>query len=321
LLISIVDYIQANRDRYFNAPTNGQKRHITMEILETIRRKGRFLRRGAQGWVDVGTADVQQKIAHALQYRRRCVLREQETTDNPEPTDPYSSNTHPQPQQPPNTSSNSNNQFDANAIALAMVSNSGNYALAQLDAKAREEQYKLNQEYYQKYLQHLQQKSNDSSDKAKDVQSKNDGDIDRNMNNRNSQISAILQQQQQQQHPLYALSHPSQLRRPSVTTSMPNSISSMTSAALSQMPNLLFHRYSNSNSNDRHHVSNIISNANLATTSSLSNQQMDNLDSSGIHSTENNLDSSGLHSLADAISQLCSQEGIDKTLSRGYSRG
>jgi hypothetical protein len=282
-----------------------------MEILETIRRKGRFLRRGAQGWVDVSTVDVQQKIAHALQYRRRCVLREKETSGTPDSSVPYPPIIHPQ--QPQTVTSPSNNHFDANAIALAMVSNSGNYALAQLDAQARQEQYKLNHEYYQKYLNHLQQKPNGGSNKARDSQIDNEGD-----GKKNNDHVGINQQQQHRQHPLYALSHPSHPRRPSGPTPITNTISSVASTSLSQMPNLLLHRYSSS-------ISNSNQSATGSTSSTMQESQQrhsssDNLDSSGLNSVENNLDSSGLHSLADVISQLCSQEGIDNTLSRGYSR-
>lgn len=311
-----IDYIQANRDRYFNAPTNVQKRQITMEILETIRKKGRFLRRGAQGWVDVSTVDVQQKVAHALQYRRRCELRE---TTSPDSTNPhFSAISHPPHrhgvESEPVHNTQSNNNFDANAIALAMVNTAGNFSMSRLDAQTRQEQYKVNQEYYQSYLNNLQRPSVDGS--------RNDArvGIESNIAHISERVNSNLQQSQ---HPLYALpvSQAQRMNRPiplqpSSSTALPDT------SASSTMSNLLLRRLTNIDYRNNAMLNSIgaVSSLNATTAphiidgASTADEQQSSAPSS------ENLDSSGLHSLADVISQLCSQEGTDANYARGYSR-
>ena len=309
-----VDYIQANRDRYFSAPTNVQKRQITMEILETIRKKGRFLRRGSQGWVDVNTADVQQKVAHALQYRRRCELKE---SINPETDNPHFSNISHPPHRiglesdPGNKlpSNHNNNNFDASAIALAIVNTAGNYTMARLDEQTRQEQYKVNQEYYQNYLNKLQ----------RPIIGVQQGDqrVDNNLDSINAEVRAN-NSLPQSQLPLYAIPTTHAQRLPAyLSTSLPtNNVTGLsipeTASSSSTISNVLLSRLNNSE-----YRNNFMLNGNIIVTDSAS--ATDEQPSSPPSSE--NLDSSGLHSLADVITQLCSrQEGTDDSYPHGYSR-
>ena len=310
-----VDYIQANRDRYFSAPTNVQKRQITMEILETIRKKGRFLRRGSQGWVDVNTADVQQKVAHALQYRRRCELKE---SINPETDNPHFSNiSHPphriglesDPGNKLPSNHNNNNNFDASAIALAIVNTAGNYTMARLDEQTRQEQYKVNQEYYQNYLNKLQ----------RPIIGVQQGDqrVDNNLDSINAEVRAN-NSLPQSQLPLYAIPTTHAQRLPAyLSTSLPtNNVTGLsipeTASSSSTISNVLLSRLNNSE-----YRNNFMLNGNIIVTDSAS--ATDEQPSSPPSSE--NLDSSGLHSLADVITQLCSrQEGTDDSYPHGYSR-
>jgi hypothetical protein len=306
----LVDYIQANRDRYFNAPTNVQKRQITMEILETIRKKGRFLRRGAQGWVDVSTVDVQQKVAHALQYRRRCELREHTSTDS---TNPHISTiSHPPPRTGSDSDSGENVQniaagsnFDANAIALAMVNTAGNYSMARLDAQTRQEQYKVNQEYYQNYLSNLQRSSVGVN--RNDIRIKSDVD------------DAIIGGLQQSQHPLHALavSHAQRLNQPrslhsSGVSTIPDTSSTISNILLRRLSNIDYRNNAMLNSIGGITNLNPTSLTHIVDASSTADEQQSSAPSS------ENLDSSGLHSLADVISHLYSQEETDVTHPRGH---
>jgi hypothetical protein len=318
LLMRLLDYIQANRDRYFNAPTNVQKRQITMEILETIRRKGRFLRRGAQGWVDVSTVDVQQKVAHALQYRRRCELREHTSPDSNNPH--LSAISHPPHRSGSDSDSgknvpSNNNNFDANAIALAMVSTAGNYSMAQLDAQTRQEQYKVNQEYYQSYLNNLQRPSVGIN--RKDARLGSVG----NDANSDERVNSSLKQSQ---HPLYALPV-SQAQRINQPRSLhPNNVSTIPdTSSSSTMSNLLLRRLSNIDYRNNAVLNNIsaVTNLNPSIISHVVDSSSTTDEQQSSPPSSENLDSSGLHSLADVITQLCSNEGSDVTYPRGYTRG
>ena len=286
-----------------------QKRQITLEILETIRRKGRFLRRGAQGWVDVSTADVQQKVAHALQYRRRCELREHPSPDLNNPH--LSAISHPPHRSGSGSDSGKtlqgSNNFDANAIALAMVNTAGNYSMARLDAQTRQEQYKVNQEYYQSYLNSLQRPSVVHRNDAR-LGIEDDDPINL----------------QQSQHPLYALAV-SQAQNTTQPRSLhPSNVSTiLDTSSSSAMSNLLLRRLSNIDYRNNAMLNSIgaITNLNPSSVSHIVDASSTTDEQQSSPPSSENLDSSGLHSLADVITQLCSQEGADVTYPRGYSRG
>jgi hypothetical protein len=163
------DCIQANRERYFNALTNVAKRDITMEILHFIRQKGRFLRRGAHGWVDVPTPEIQQKVAHALQYRRRCVIKEKTGVARPRSASPLLASNFPKNISAGGASmpqgSVANSTLDPNLLSLALSSNiasrlqaarNNDYELASAEsAIAKHKQQLRDMEYYQSHFGQL----------------------------------------------------------------------------------------------------------------------------------------------------------------------
>jgi hypothetical protein len=65
--------VHANRTSYFKAVTKAEKRIITTELTEEILKKGRFLKAEGNQWCIVPFESARQKIAHAIQYRQRCV--------------------------------------------------------------------------------------------------------------------------------------------------------------------------------------------------------------------------------------------------------
>ena len=288
-----------------------------MEILETIRKKGRFLRRGAQGWVDVSTIDVQQKVAHALQYRRRCELREHTSPDS---NDPQQSSTISHPPHRTGDESESgkklqnSNNFDASAIALSIVNTAGNFAMARLDAQTRQEQYKVNQEYYQSYLNNLQRPNVDANRNDARV-GYGGGDV-----NIDERIANSLQLSQ---HSLYSLpmSQSQRINRPgsmqsNIAAALPDASSS------SAMSNALLRRLTNTDyrNNAVMNGTTVISGMNPTSAYIFDAGSTTDEQQSSPPSSEN-LDSSGLHSLADVITQLCSTEGTDEAYPRGYTRG
>ncbi len=62
-----------NRERYFNASTNQEKRDITMEIVFELCRKGRFLekQKDSNNWIVLDTERARIKVAQAVQYKHR----------------------------------------------------------------------------------------------------------------------------------------------------------------------------------------------------------------------------------------------------------
>lgn len=74
------------REKYSNALNRKAKRAITKVIFEAVMGKGRFLKRANTGggpkrattftsWIELSVEEALLKIAHALQYRRRCSLQ------------------------------------------------------------------------------------------------------------------------------------------------------------------------------------------------------------------------------------------------------
>jgi hypothetical protein len=268
----------------------------------------------------VSTADVQQKVAHALQYRRRCELREQ-TPGSSDSNNPHISTiSHPPHRIGTDNESGENVQntsnFDANAIALAMVTTAGNYSMARLDPQTRQEQYKVNQEYYQNYLKNLQRPIVGSN--RNDTRLNSAGDVAIIGDRATSGLP-------QSHHPLHALAlsqvqrmnQPRSLHHPSNVSTIPDASSSST------MSNLLLQRLSNIDYRNNAILNSIsaVTNfnpssvAHIIDSSSTTDEQQSSAPSS------ENLDSSGLHSLADVITQLYSQEETDGTKARGRTRG
>jgi hypothetical protein len=69
--------ITSNQQRYFQGSLT-QKKEIIMEILSSVQqRTGRFLSPQSNGWVMISNATARQKIAHSLQYRQRCSLKQE----------------------------------------------------------------------------------------------------------------------------------------------------------------------------------------------------------------------------------------------------
>jgi hypothetical protein len=69
--------ITSNRERYFQESLT-QKKEIILEILRSIQqRAGRFLSPQSNGWITVSNATARQKIAHSLQYRQRCSVKQE----------------------------------------------------------------------------------------------------------------------------------------------------------------------------------------------------------------------------------------------------
>jgi hypothetical protein len=283
-----LDCIQANRERYFNALTNVAKRDITMEILQFIRQKGRFLRRGAHGWVDVPTPDIQQKVAHALQYRRRCVIKEKTGVARPRPGSPpqHPSNfpkkmagaSMPQQGGVPNT-----NTLDPNFLSLALSSSIANRLQAARDndyelvsaenAIAKHKQQMRDMEYYQSHLGQLLRSS-----ESKFMEKKEAEDEDQ------QQVEEYVKQLQQQQFTTSAVQqYLLQNARPS-------------SAMQHRAP--------------------LLPEVNIGSSRRIPASLPRDMPQSQAPPPSDNLDSSGLHSLADVISRIYSQDQKDITLAR-----
>lgn len=56
------------------------KKSITVEIMHTIQKNGRFLVKRSNCWHVVPDGVARQKIAHSIQYRQRCALKEPNDT-------------------------------------------------------------------------------------------------------------------------------------------------------------------------------------------------------------------------------------------------
>jgi hypothetical protein len=65
--------VDANRTVYFNSITKAEKKNITTELTKEILKKGEFLKAEGNKWRVVPFESARQKIAHAIQYRQRCV--------------------------------------------------------------------------------------------------------------------------------------------------------------------------------------------------------------------------------------------------------
>lgn len=218
------DCIQANRERYFNALTNVAKRDITMEILQFIRQKGRFLRRGAHGWVDVPTPDIQQKVAHALQYRRRCVIKEKTGVARPRPDAAVAAD-FPKKimgggvvSMPPGGVAN-NATLDPNLLSLALSSNIANRLQAARNnelanaenAIAKHNQQMRDMEYYQSHLGQLLRSTGSKPAERKEAE--------------DQQVEDYFQQLQQQQ---FATSAVQQYLLQNARPSLPHRLSEST---------------------------------------------------------------------------------------------
>jgi hypothetical protein len=73
-LFPSIALININRERYFSAKTNLEKKAITEEILSAMETVGRFLKKARRKpgcWVQVTGEPVRVKVAQALQYRQR----------------------------------------------------------------------------------------------------------------------------------------------------------------------------------------------------------------------------------------------------------
>jgi hypothetical protein len=81
------DVIQSNQAGYSHpATTLEAKREIVNGIIQIMQMDGHsFLKRESgrhcDGWVQLSEAEARQKVAHALQYRRRCSMRLQQCQD------------------------------------------------------------------------------------------------------------------------------------------------------------------------------------------------------------------------------------------------
>lgn len=73
LLECFSELVKMNRERYFNAATNQEKRDITMEIVYELCRKGRFLekQKDSSSWIVLDTERARIKVAQAVQYKHR----------------------------------------------------------------------------------------------------------------------------------------------------------------------------------------------------------------------------------------------------------
>lgn len=78
--------IQSNRDRYFRSSSQIEKRSITLEIVGAVQKRGRFLKYENSAWEEVPLEKARQKVAHAIQYRRRCSLKQESGSDDDTPT-------------------------------------------------------------------------------------------------------------------------------------------------------------------------------------------------------------------------------------------
>ena len=68
------EIINEHRERYFEAKSHKEKREYTIGIVESIRKNGRFLKRDKHTWKEASFETARQKVAHAMQYRQRCLM-------------------------------------------------------------------------------------------------------------------------------------------------------------------------------------------------------------------------------------------------------
>lgn len=263
-----------------------------MEILQFIRQKGRFLRRSAHGWVDVPTSDIQQKVAHALQYRRRCVIKEKgvpRAGPSPGTPPPSFKKAVSGASLPPPGGMGVPNTLDPKFLSMAMSSGIANhlqaarnndYDLANAEsALAKHNQQIRDIEYYQSHLGQLLRSSGGKSMEKKEAEDED------------HQVEDYVKQLQQQQFTTSAVQqYLLQNARPS------NSIQHRVPPPPLDMSGILTNRNP----------------ASSMDTATLPRElQQVNPPSS------DNLDSSGLHSLADVISRIYNQDQMDNTLARG----
>jgi hypothetical protein len=84
---TIPEVIQSNQTEYSHpATTLETKREIVNGIIQIMQMDGHsFLKRESglhrDGWVQLSEEEARQKVAHALQYRRRCSMRLQQCQD------------------------------------------------------------------------------------------------------------------------------------------------------------------------------------------------------------------------------------------------
>ena len=68
------EIVNDHRERYFETKSHREKREYTMGIVESICEEGRFLKRDKNSWKEASFETARQKVAHAMQYRQRCLL-------------------------------------------------------------------------------------------------------------------------------------------------------------------------------------------------------------------------------------------------------
>jgi hypothetical protein len=75
--------VKANRERYFSVQSHHEKKAISSEIVKSVFKHGRFLKRdrASRNWIPVSTEVARIKVAHALQYRRRRLSKAKEPRD------------------------------------------------------------------------------------------------------------------------------------------------------------------------------------------------------------------------------------------------
>ena len=67
------EIINQNRERYFETKSHREKRELTSGIVKSICEDGRFLKRDKHTWKEASFETARQKVAHAMQYRQRCL--------------------------------------------------------------------------------------------------------------------------------------------------------------------------------------------------------------------------------------------------------
>jgi hypothetical protein len=65
--------INSNRELYFSGLTQYEKKTMTSEIVQSVMKKGRFLKldKKTRQWMPISAETARTKVAHALQYRNR----------------------------------------------------------------------------------------------------------------------------------------------------------------------------------------------------------------------------------------------------------
>ncbi len=66
--------INDHREAYFQLKNQKEKRTFTAGIVESIQEVGRFLVRDKHTWKEASFETARQKVAHAMQYRQRCIV-------------------------------------------------------------------------------------------------------------------------------------------------------------------------------------------------------------------------------------------------------